>query len=231
VRVLLVHSENRPFEVERFGTAWAGAGGERAELVPVTPASADGVLIGAHDIAGVLLSGGPDVEPQRYGAEPEAGIELHTNPARDALDLGLLERAELGDWPVLAICYGAQVLNIARGGTLIQDLERAGLKGHSISEPKDFLAHAVRRSSARFLAELPARFQVNSRHHQAIARLGEGLAVVAAAPDGVIEAVEAEGPRWVVGIQWHPENIAGGPHAHIFRLFRAACRERAGRLR
>jgi putative glutamine amidotransferase len=227
VRVLLVHSDNRPFEVERFGNAWTGADGEPAELVPLTPATATEVLARTQAIAGVLLSGGPDLEPWRYGAEPEAGIELRTNPARDTLDLGLLKRAEQESWPVLAICYGAQALNVFHCGTLIQDLARAGLTGHSVAEPKDFLAHPVQRSPARFLAPLPLQFDVNSRHHQAIAQVGEGLRVVATAPDGVIEAVEADGPRWVVGIQWHPENIPGGPHAQVFRLFRAACCARA----
>jgi len=229
VRILLAHSDNRRFEVERFGSAWTRAGGDAGELVAVTPATASSVLPGTTGVSGLLLTGGPDVEPWRYGERSPADVALHLLPERDALDLALLEDAQREHWPVLAICYGCQLLNVAYGGTLIVDLERAGRSGHRITEPKDRLAHDVQVSpKARFLP-LEGSVAVNSRHHQGLAHLGSGLVAVAVAPDGVIEAIEAaEGDRFVLGVQWHPENLRQEPHIAIFRAFREACLARAG---
>lgn len=226
MRVLLVHCDHRPFERERFGAAWARAGGDPAELVAVTPAlAAAEPRWNDNDVFGVLLTGGPDVAPARYGAEPEPGLELTNDAARDALDLTLLGLADERGWPVLAVCYGCQILNVFHGGTLIQDLARAGRPGHQVSEPKEFLAHTVRRCGrSRWLGELPEELAVNSRHHQAIDRLAPTLEATAVAPDGVIEAVEQrDADRFVVGIQWHPENLTQQEHVAIFRAFRAAC--------
>lgn len=224
MRVLLVHSDDRPFEVERFGAAWEAAGGARAELVPVTPAAAGAWVRDGVTPAGVLLTGGPDVEPWRYRQPPLAGVDLHPDGARDALDLDLLARADQARWPVLAVCYGCQVLAVARGGALIQDLPVAGLDGHAVHRPVDHLAHQVEMLAPRLLSWMPPEFPVNSRHHQAIAEPGR-LRVVARAPDGVIEAVEDhDAGRFVVGVQWHPENLLFDPHLEVFRRFRAACR-------
>lgn len=224
MRVLLVHSDDRPFEVERFGAAWEAAGGARTELVPVTPAVAGAWVRDGVRPAGVLLTGGPDVEPWRYGQPPLAGVDVHPDGARDALDLDLLARADQARWPVLAVCYGCQVLAVARGGALIQDLPVAGLDGHAVHRPVDRLAHQVEMLAPRLLSWMPPEFPVNSRHHQAIAEPGR-LRVVARAPDGVIEAVEDhDAGRFVVGVQWHPENLLFDPHLEVFRRFRAACR-------
>jgi gamma-glutamyl-gamma-aminobutyrate hydrolase PuuD len=225
VRVLLSHSDDQPFELKRFGTAWRCAGGVPGELLPVTPSTAAALPASDGEVAGVLLAGGPDVEPWRFAAAPEPGIELHADPARDALDLALLRRAERAGWPVFAVCYGVQLLNVHHGGTLIQDLERAGRPGHRIRKPKDFVAHRVRRVAAsRWLPDLPAELGVNSRHHQAIDRVADALAVIAIAPDGVVEAVERpDAGRFVVGVQWHPENMAQAEHVAQFAAFRAAC--------
>jgi putative glutamine amidotransferase len=229
VRVLLSHSDDRPFEVERFGTAWQRAGGSPAELLAVTPSTAGGLAAGDGEISGLLLTGGPDVEPWRFGASREPGTVLHLDPARDALDLALLRRAERAAWPVLAVCYGVQLLNVHHGGTLIQDLDRAGKPGHRIREPKDFVAHRVRRvRESRWLPGLPDEASVNSRHHQAVDRVADTLTVIAAAPDGVVEAVERpDAGRFVVGIQWHPENLTQPEHVGLFAAFRAACLGRA----
>lgn len=222
MRVLLVHSDNRPFEVERFGAAWVRGGGARGELVPATPATWSRDPAAGFD--GLILTGGPDVEPARYGADPEPGVKLDLDPARDALDLELLHRAEQRRVPVLAVCYGMQVLNVHHGGSLIQDLERAGVAGHQVKEPKDFLAHTVRiASDSAHLAGLPESFAVNSRHHQGIATVGDGLRPSAVAPDGIVEALEPAGRnRFVLGVQWHPENIAAAEHDQVFKRFRAA---------
>lgn len=224
MRVLLVHSDKRPFEVERFGAAWARAGGRADELVAVTPSSwSEDLSVG---VAGLILTGGPDVEPARYGAATEPGVDLDLDPARDALDLQLLDRAAREGWPVLAVCYGMQLLNVRHGGTLVQDLERAGVTGHRVSEPKDHLAHPVRIGpDSTWLADLPREIQVNSRHHQGVAAVGRGLRVIATAPDGIVEALESDDDgRFVLGVQWHPENIAAPEHDGVFERFRAAVR-------
>jgi len=225
MRVLLVHSDERPFERERFGAAWVAAGGAREELVPVTPSTQREVLGALEEVAGILTTGGPDVDPARYGAAPHPTTE--PDPQRDLLDWQLLQRALAQQLPVLAVCYGCQLLNVFFGGSLVQHLPDAGKLGHRISEPKDAIAHEVElEPSSRLLAGLPRRFGVNSRHHQALDRVGDGLRVVARAPDGVVEAVEAVGHRFVLGVQWHPENLLFEPHLELFRRFRAACLER-----
>jgi putative glutamine amidotransferase len=226
MRVLLAHCDHRGFEVERFGAAWVRAGGDPGELVAVTPATLATVLPGlGGPISGLLLTGGPDLEPARYGVTPPPGMTIDGDRPRDALDLELLARAEAGDWPVLGVCYGCQVLNVFLGGTLVLDLDSAGKPGHKVKEPNDHLAHPVDRSPrSRLLATLPERFAVNSRHHQAVDRVGATLEVVATAPDGVVEAIEqTDTGRFVLGVQWHPENLAQGEHVEVFRAFRAAC--------
>ena len=229
VRVLVSRSEGRPFEVDRFSAAWERAGGDPAELVFVSPSTAAEVVPAGAAFDGLLLTGGPDVEPSRFGAEAERGVELHSDAARDALDLGLLDRAERQGWPVLAVCYGCQLLAVAAGGTIVQDLERAGTPGHQVREPKDHPAHVVTVSAAaRFLPPGGGTIVVNSRHHQAVDQPGKGMAVVACAPDGVVEAIEpAEGDRFVLGVQWHPENMSEPEHLAIFRAFRQACLRRS----
>jgi putative glutamine amidotransferase len=229
VRVFLVHSDDRPFEVERFGLAWERAGGGPRELPSVTPGKSSSISALGSEVAGIVLTGGPDVEPRRYGQKPDPGVELHCRPERDALDLDLLARAEREQWPVLAVCYGCQVLAVAAGGSLVQDLPQGREINHNIKEPKDFLAHEVEIGArARFLPPAGRHFAVNSRHHQAIARTGAGQVVVARSPDGVIEAIEsAAGDRFVLGVQWHPENLAQEEQVAIFSAFRRACLARA----
>ncbi len=225
MKVLLAHCDHRPFEVPRFSEAWKLAGGAPSELLPVTPSTAGSVDPDGNDAAGLLLTGGPDVEPWRFGAVAEPDVVFHFDAARDALDLELLTLAESRGWPVLAVCYGCQILAVSAGGTLIQDLERAGKPGHRVPEPKDLLSHEVIVSAgARFLGPAGGRLAVNSRHHQAVADPGPDLVVAARGPDGVIEALEAsKGDRFVLGVQWHPENLAQEQHLAIFRSFRAAC--------
>jgi putative glutamine amidotransferase len=230
MRVLLVHCKHRPFEVDRFSRAWVAAGGNPAELFPVTPAAAREVLVESPvPVDGLLLTGGPDVEPWRYGQRPQPGVELDTDPGRDALDLLLLSRADGEGWPVLAVCYGCQLLAVHRGGTLVQDLPHQG-QGHNLRDGRrDRFAHPVlRRGSPRFLSWLPEELPVNSRHHQAVDLPGRDLVVVGRAPDGVVEAVEAgEGDRFEVGVQWHPEDLISEPHLELFRSFRRACQARS----
>src|SRR5207245_1471401 len=155
----------------------------------------------------LVLTGGEDVEPSRYGAAPHPKLG-ETDPARDAVELALIAGAEQRRIPVLAICRGIQVLNVALGGTLYQDLasERGGPIDHA--DPRS--RHGVRVEPSTLLHRaLDARATtVNSRHHQAIRDLASGLRATAWADDGVIEGVErrpSDAP-WTLAVQWHPED-------------------------
>ncbi|MHB1503562.1 MAG: gamma-glutamyl-gamma-aminobutyrate hydrolase family protein [Acidimicrobiales bacterium] len=182
-----------------------GAGGVPVVLPPV-PGSADELT---RRLDGVLLSGGPDVDPALYGepAHPETGRPRHE---RDLFEIELLDAAGRHDVPVLAICRGIQVLNVARGGTLYQHLP--DVVGHDRHSPvrDGYGVHEVGIISGSLLSGFIGsnRVEVPTHHHQAIDRVGSGLVVSARADDGTIEAVEAvdEPPGgFLVGVQWHPE--------------------------
>ena len=167
---------------------------------------------------GLMLTGGDDVEPSRYG-EPVHAATVPAESGRDEFELALVRAARERRLPIFAICRGIQVLNVALGGTLVQDLpsERPSTIAHSQREPRQEATHAVKVMGegtrlGRVLGSLEV--QVNSMHHQAIDRLGFGLREVAWAPDGVIEGVEMPGEdRFVLGVQWHPEELVGHDQA------------------
>jgi putative glutamine amidotransferase len=192
-------------------------------------------------LAGLVLAGGTDVDPARYG-EPPHPAAYPPEPARDALELQLLEAASAAGAPVFAICRGMQLLNVARGGGLIQHLpDVVGHERHADAPPVDAKhrpAHTVTIESPGRLRGLlgPGPLEVNSRHHQAVdpARLGAGLRIAARADDGTIEALEPSGPApaFLLAVQWHPEDIALGPPGPmrdqaraLFDAFAAAARE------
>jgi len=177
---------------------------------------------------GVFLPGGADVDPSSYGDEKHATCG-RTDPARDATELQLVRWAAEDGKPVLAVCRGEQILNVAAGGTLYQDLaaHREGSIKHDYF-PKDglytreFRSHQVRVAPGTRLGELleDEVVEVNSMHHQGIKTLAPGLVVSAVAPDGVIEAVEPASGQFLIGVQWHPENLVDSdPRMH--RLFTA----------
>jgi putative glutamine amidotransferase len=182
---------------------------------------------------GICLSGGPDLDPASYGATPHPELGP-TEPPLDRFELAVARRADARGMPVLAICRGTQALNVARGGTLHQHLpdlaaeiahrqeNAADEPSHSISiEPGSRLGRVLDPEDADGAAEL----EVNSFHHQAIDRLGEGLQVVARAPDGTIEAVEDARREFLIGVQWHAETLVHRPYeAALFRSFVDACR-------
>jgi putative glutamine amidotransferase len=181
-------------------------------MLPLQTGSAEVLRDTYERLDGVLLPGGVDIHPSSYGQAVRAGLR-RTDPERDAVELTLARWALADDKPVLGLCRGLQVINVARGGTLFQDVatERLGTGRHDFEPPefeRSFLAHHVDiepGSRLRDLAGEPARL-VNSMHHQGVDRLGEGLTISALAPDGVAEAVEAPG-RFVLGVQWHPESL------------------------
>lgn len=161
---------------------------------------------------GLLLSGGADINPARYGQSP-AGAKT-PDDERDAFELALLAGARARDLPVLGVCRGCQLLNVFYGGTLIQDLPSVEIVHPRYRPDARLPQHGVTVEEGSLLASLyPTTVQVNSRHHQAVDRLGEGLRVNAHATDGTIEGIERPGEP-VLGVQWHPE--AMGPDEVVF---------------
>lgn len=202
-------------------------GGVPLVLPPqIGPAQVESVL---DAVDGVLLTGGEDIEPATYGQRPHPK-EDRPDPARDAFEIALFHAAWGRRVPVLAICRGQQLTNVALGGTLWQDLpsQRPGPIIHSHSGARDQRTHrvAVTPNSrlARSLGGIEHR--VNSFHHQAIRVLAPGLRVTAHAPDGVIEGVESEaGAPWLLAVQWHPEEFFRDQDASDRGLFETLIRE------
>jgi putative glutamine amidotransferase len=192
--------------------------GGRALLVPP---GADGVEETLDALHGLLLSGGNDVDPTTYGADSHretAGV----HPERDRAELTLLEGALARDMPVLAVCRGSQVLNVARGGDLVQHLpEVVGDEKHRETLGV-FSDHGIRVDGAsRLGAVVGERAHVKSHHHQGFGRLGAGLRESAWAEDGTLEGVEDPTKRFAVGVLWHPEE---GEDAALFEALVAEAR-------
>jgi gamma-glutamyl-gamma-aminobutyrate hydrolase PuuD len=188
----------------------------------VIPPSEDGVEETLATLDGIVFSGGADVDPSRYGADPHP--ETDTPQARrDAGELALLEAALERDMPVLAICRGFQLLNVARGGDLVQHLpEQTGNDVHK-RVPGEFAVHPVEvKEGTRLATIVGARSDVTSHHHQALGRVGEGLVETAWAADGTLEGVEDPSLRFAVGVQWHPE---AGEDAALFEALVEQARE------
>jgi putative glutamine amidotransferase len=190
----------------RYADVLHRAGARSALLPPGQPSPAEELLA---PFDGLLLAGGGDVDPARYGAAAhpaQGGLD----PARDELELELARAAVRLDLPVLAICRGMQVLNVALGGTLLQHLpDLPGLLEHrNKAEPA---GHGVRVEPGSHLAAALGRLdgQVHSDHHQAVDRLGDGLRAVAWSPDGLVEGIERD-QGWTLGVLWHPESTAHG---------------------
>ncbi len=168
-------------------------------------------------IEGLMLTGGGDVAPSLYGETPHATVEA-AEPGRDAFEIALVKEARMRKLPIFAICRGVQVLNVACGGTLVQDIP-SQLKGagpHSFTAPPNdsySFAHEVWVDKDSLLSTLMKErlvdesVDVNSRHHQAVKDVAPGFVVSATAPDGVIEAIEDPSARFCLGVQWHPENF------------------------
>lgn len=203
------------------------AGGEALMIPPpgdeAGPADLDRCDHLASALDGLLLIGGGDIDPARYGATPDPR-NGGTNRRRDDLELGLLAAALAVDLPVLAVCRGMQALNVGLGGDLVQQLpDRLGSTRHQ-PRPGAFGSVAVlTEESSAVRALLGPRTEVLCSHHQAVDRLGRGLTVTARSEDGVVEAVELPEHRFVVGVQWHPEETGD---SRLFEALVAAAADR-----
>lgn len=179
-------------------------------------------------VDGICLSGGPDLDPENYGADPHSQLGP-TEPDLDRFELDVARRADAREMPILAICRGTQALNVVRGGALHQHLPDISEEiAHRQQTPGDQTSHPVAVEPKSRLAATIDReeIEVNSFHHQAIERLGEGLVVSARAPDGTIEAVEDPSRRFLIGVQWHAETLLHRPYeAALFRRFVEASRD------
>ena len=205
------------------------AGGLPLVLSPVLgPGRAAEAL---REMDGLLLSGGADIAPARYHTAPSPQLGS-VEPERDAFELELFAAARANGLPILAICRGLQLVNVATGGTLWQDLpsERPGAVVHQQAEARSLRTHDVRiQPGTRTAGALGVEsLGTNSMHHQAVRELGGGLTATGWAADGVIEALESsDGGSWLVGVQWHPEDLGdGGPDDGLFRAFVTAAAER-----
>jgi putative glutamine amidotransferase len=188
------------------------AAGAMPVVLPPVIGEVDALL---DRLDGVVLSGGPDLDPAAYGARERHPQLGPTEPALDAFELALAEAALERGTPVLAVCRGAQALNVACGGTLHQHIP-----GHRQTAPAGDPTHEVHVAPRSRLARIlrPGPLPVNSFHHQAVDRLGAGLRIVATAPDGTVEAIEGAG--FVMGVQWHAETLAA--HLGLFEALVAA---------
>ena len=182
-------------------------------------------------IDGLMLTGGDDVMPSRYGETAHETV-VEAEPGRDEFEIALVTEARARELPLFAICRGIQVLNVACGGTLVQDIpsEVRGALPHSLKIPPHepySLAHEVWLDKDTLLSRLMGErlsdadsCEVNSRHHQAVKDVARGFKVSATAPDGVIEAIEDPAARFCLGVQWHPENFwRTGEFRPLFEAF------------
>ena len=198
-----------------YAQAIEGAGGAPV-LLPIVD---DGAL---ERLDGVVFPGGADVDPAEYGAQPHP--KTRPNRDLDRVELAVARWAIAAETPILGICRGQQVLNVALGGTLIQHLDPA--KHPTGREARHGLHIHPESRVAEIFGTIDT--EVNSRHHQAVDRLGETLVAVAWSPDGIVEAVESTAHPWLVAVQFHPEDLLQehAPSQRLFRAFIAACRRR-----
>lgn len=214
-RILIPYRHER--KLEPYARAVAQVGLEPVPVPVGETASIDG-------FDGLLLMGGTDLNPLRYGQERAPETD-RADDQRDEFEMSVLDAALERDRPILAICRGLQVLNVLHGGTLIQHLgsERHDPDTKDVSQP----AHEVHIQPESQLRSITGQseWRVNSRHHQAADRIGNGLLVSARADDGVVEGLERTDRRFAIAVQWHPEDqiLACPEQVRLFQRFREAC--------
>jgi putative glutamine amidotransferase len=222
------HGEPPQYEMAlglKYLHAIEAAGGIPLVVPPLHVDAVEPLLAG---VAGLCLSGGPDLDPESYGQDPHA----RTGPTEgwlDSFELALTQAADARGLPILAVCRGMQLLNVARGGTLHQHLpDIVGARiSHRQREAGERATHWVTLLASSQVSQILARqrTKVNSFHHQAVASLGAGLTITSRASDGTVESVEAVDREFVLGVQWHAESLADRfGHAALFRAFVEAAR-------
>jgi len=209
-----------------YTEAVRAAGGRPVLIPPVLTTEELSEIVAELD--GLLVSGGPDVRPHRFGQEPHPACVL-MHERRDFVDFESLRLAEARGLPILAVCLGIQELNVHRGGTLYQHLPEQVRVDPPIAHrgADGFSFHPVRIEPDSRLAAVvgPHPIEVNSSHHQGLLAIGQGLRPTAWAPDGLIEAVEDPSRPFVIGVQWHPECMTDRPpHRALFEALVAAAR-------
>ncbi len=213
---------------ESYGRAIVAAGGAPVLIQPIEDEDALDRILGVLD--GLLFPGGADVHPSHFGEEMHPTVSF--DAPLDALELQVARWAARREVTTLGICRGQQLLNVALGGSLIQDLPSAGT-AHPQSEAarREHLSHSIDVAPGSRLAAIfgATRFEVNSFHHQAVKALGRGLTPVAWSSDGVVEAVESTEHPWLLAVQFHPEDLVADhePSRRLFAAFVAACAERS----
>jgi putative glutamine amidotransferase len=205
-------------KVQPYQNAVCAAG---LEAVPVLTSA----RLSLDHFSGLLLMGGTDVNPARYGEQARPETE-RPDDERDAIELELIDEAIRNDLPLLAICRGLQILNVYHGGTLIQHLSDLAQHDPEIAD-KAARAHEISIAPDSLLARIAGgeRWEVNSRHHQAAGMIGAGLRVSAHAHDGTVEGLERPDKTFIVAVQWHPEDqVVGDPEQlKLFARFADAC--------
>jgi putative glutamine amidotransferase len=208
---------------------------ENAGLIPliVPPlANADAASAILDSVAGLVLTGGEDVDPARYGEKRHEKVRS-VNPARDATEAALIKEAKERGTPVLAICRGIQILNVALGGTLVQDIpSQCETKiAHDEESARDSRTHEISVEPGSLIATAVGteHLTVNSFHHQSVKRVADGMRVTARSPDGIIEGIEStDEDWWVMAVQWHPEEMTDSAEPWDRGLFQAFARKLEG---
>lgn len=221
-------AEGRHRQNDTYINAVSKAGG-----IPILlPCLTDENDIRAHLtlLDGLVISGGPDADPRYFGEEPASGLGA-VNPAMDAYEVPLIQKALDMDMPILGICRGEQMLNIAAGGTLIQHIPAVlpGAIKHRQEAPRHYPTHTIHVATGTRLADMlgDGLTRVNSFHHQSVLDLAPGFVCSAVAPDGIIEAIESTNHTFAVGVQWHPEGMweAEFNYDSLFNTFVKAARD------
>ena len=225
----IIPSQQNQFSEYKLKKVYVQAVQAAGGLPLLIPFSADHELIQLYlaRLDGLLLTGGLDLDPYLYGEEPEPGLGA-IDPERDHFEILLAQLAYQQQVPTLGICKGLQVLNVAAGGSLIQDLSSRGEKvyQHYQDAPRAYPTHQVtiNQSSNLYRIIQKEKIRVNSLHHQAIKEVAPNFRVAAKSGDGIIEAIENKGPGFVLGIQWHPEEMWAEERT-AYQLFLALVKE------
>ena len=205
-----------------YVTALESAGLIPLIVPPLSRASAAAVIL--DSVSGLVLTGGEDIDPARYGEKRHEKIRS-INAARDATEIALIEEAKARGKPILAICRGIQILNVALGGTLVQDIpSQLDTKiAHDEDSPRNSRSHDISIEPGSLIAKAVGteHCTVNSFHHQSVKRVADGMRVTARSPDGVIEGLESTDDWWVMAVQWHPEEMTDSPEPWDRGLFKA----------